>query len=217
MNNRDYKEFSKGESYHVYNSGVGKMNIFRDEEDFKVFLFRLKENLFPELMKRKDLPKSAYRRKTLPANSFNLIAYCLMPNHFHLLIKQNSNISISALISKLCAGFSKYFNKKHDRVGSLFQDKFKAVRIYRNEQLLWTSLYIHENPLKAEIVGDLSDYKWSSYPDYAGLQNFSLCRKEIILGQFSSPKTYLDYFRGSESNKIKNKMIGHQDLLIDNE
>ena len=66
MNNRDYKEFAKNEIYHVYNRGVGKMNIFKDEEDFKVFLFRLKENLFPEIMKRKDLPKSAYRRKTLP-------------------------------------------------------------------------------------------------------------------------------------------------------
>ena len=111
MNNRDYKEFAKNEIYHVYNRGVGKMNIFKDEEDFKVFLFRLKENLFPEIMKRKDLPKSAYRRKTLPPNSFDLISYCLMPNHFHLLIKQNSDISISALILKLCGGFSKYFNK----------------------------------------------------------------------------------------------------------
>ncbi|MEK7200837.1 MAG: transposase [Patescibacteria group bacterium] len=217
MNNRDYKEFAKNEIYHVYNRGVGKMNIFKDEEDFKVFLFRLKENLFPEIMKRKDLPKSAYRRKTLPPNSFDLISYCLMPNHFHLLIKQNSDISISALILKLCGGFSKYFNKKHNRVGSLFQDKFKAVRIHRNEQLLWTSLYIHENPLKAEITDDLFKYKWSSYPDYAGLQNYNLCRKEIILGQFDSPKTYLNYFRMSENKKIQNKMIGCLDLLIDNE
>ncbi|MEK7669566.1 MAG: transposase [Patescibacteria group bacterium] len=215
MNNRDYKEFAKGETYHIYNRGVGKMNIFKDEEDFKVFLFRLKENLFPELMKRKGLPRSAYRRKALPPNSFDLIAYCLMPNHFHLLIKQNSDISISVLVLKLCGGYSKYFNKKYNRVGSLFQDKFKAVPIHKNEQLLWTSLYIHENPLKAEIVNDLSNYKWSSYLNYAGSQNNILCKKEIILGQLNSPKTYLNYFKSLKSNKIK--IIGDQDLLIDNE
>jgi REP element-mobilizing transposase RayT len=164
------------------------MDIFRDEEDFKVFLFRLKENLFPELIKKKDFPKSAYRRKTLPFNSFDLIAYCLMPNHFHLLIKQNSDVSISVLMLKLCSGFSKYFNKKYDRVGSLFQDQFKAVLINKNEQLLWTSLYIHENPLKAEIVNDLSKYKWSSYLDYIGLQNNNICKKEIILEQFNLQK-----------------------------
>lgn len=217
MNNRDYKEFSKDEIYHIYNRGVGKMNIFKDEEDFKVFLFRLKENLFPELTKRKGVPKSAYRRKVLPPNSFDLIAYCLMPNHFHLLIKQNSEISISTLILKLCGGYSKYYNKKHNRVGSLFQDKFKAVRIYRNEQLLWTSLYIHENPLKAEIIDNLNEYKWSSYLDYVGLQNDNLCKKEIILEQFGSPKTYSNNFKTSKNNGIENRLVGHQDLLIDNE
>ncbi len=217
MNNRDYKEFTKNEIYHIYNRGVGKMNIFKDEEDFKVFLFRLKENLFPELIKRSGLPKSAYRRKVLPPNSFDLISFCLMPNHFHLLIKQNSDISISALVLKLCGGFSKYFNKKHNRVGSLFQDKFKAVRIQKNEQLLWTSLYIHENPLKAGLVYDLSNYKWSSYLDYTELQNSNFCKKEMVLGQFNSPKTYLNYFKISESKKIQNKMIGCLDLLIDNE
>jgi len=215
MNNRDYKEFAKGEIYHVYNRGVGKMNIFKDEEDFKVFLFRLKENLFPELTKIGNLPKSAYRRKILPPNSFHLIAYCLMPNHFHLLIKQNSEIPISTLILKLCSGFSKYFNKKHNRVGSLFQDKFKAVRIYRNEQLLWTSFYIHENPLKAGLTNDLSSYKWNSYLDYTGSQNNNLCKKEIILSQFNSLTAYLNYFKEKENKKIQNKLISHQDLLID--
>ncbi|OHB15369.1 MAG: hypothetical protein A2431_03720 [Candidatus Zambryskibacteria bacterium RIFOXYC1_FULL_39_10] len=217
MNNRDYKEFAKGEIYHIYNRGVGKMNIFKDEEDFKVFLFRLKENLFPELIKKDNRPKLSYRRKILPPKSFDLIAYCLMPNHFHLLIKQNSDISISTLVLKLCGGFSKYFNKKHDRIGSLFQDKFKAVKIYKNDQLLWTSLYIHENPIKAGLTDNLSGYKWSSYLDYAGLQNNNLCKKDIILEQFNSPKAYLNYFRGTESKKIENKMISCLDLLIDKE
>ncbi len=214
MNNRDYKEFAENEIYHIYNRGVGKIAIFKDDEDFKVFLFRLKENLFPELINKNGAPKSSYRRKILPPNSFDLISYCLMPNHFHLLIKQNSNIPISTLISKLCTGFSKYFNKKHNRVGSLFQDKFKSVRIQKNEQLLWTSFYIHNNPKKAGMVTNLSDYIWSSYPDYAGLRNGTLCKKDIILEQFNYP--YLKYFNNIKNPKeIENKMTIGENLCID--
>lgn len=220
VNNRDYKEFASGEIYHVYNRGVGKMNIFVDEQDFKVFLFRLKENLFPESIDYSLLPKYAARRKTLPSNSFDLISYCLMPNHFHLLIRQNTELSITQLILKVCTGYSKYFNKKYDRVGSLFQDKFKAVRINRNEQLLWTSFYIHENPKKALLVSELSDYFWSSYRDYAGLKNnfFIICKTEFILSQFNSPKAYLEYFKNPKKNRdITNKLISVLDLTIDNE
>jgi len=218
MNHRDYKEFAKDEVYHVYNRGVGKMKIFKDDEDYKVFLFRLKENLFPELIDNKNLRKSNYRRKVLPPGSFDLITYCLMPNHFHFLIKQNADLPISILILKLCGGFSKYFNKKYERVGSLFQDQFKSVLIESNEQLLWTSLYIHENPLKGSLVENLQDYEWSSYLDYADIKNDLLCKKELILEQFHSSQSYLEYFKNPEINKdISNKMIGCQDLLIDNE
>ena len=194
------------------------MKIFKDDEDYKVFLFRLKENLFPELIDNKNLRKSNYRRKVLPPGSFDLITYCLMPNHFHFLIKQNADLPISILILKLCGGFSKYFNKKYERVGSLFQDQFKSVLIESNEQLLWTSLYIHENPLKGSLVENLQDYEWSSYLDYADIKNDLLCKKELILEQFHSSQSYLEYFKNPEINKdISNKMIGCQDLLIDNE
>ena len=107
MNNRDYKEFAKDEIYHIYNRGVSKMDIFIDEQDFKVFLSRLKENLFSELIDYSLLPKQVIRRKVLPPNSYDLISYCLMPNHFHILIKQNTNLSISKIILKVFTGYSK--------------------------------------------------------------------------------------------------------------
>lgn len=216
MNHRDYKEFAANEFFHVYNRGVGKMKIFIDKEDFNLFLIRLKENLFPELIDLKNISKDAYRRKRLPPKSFDLISYCLMPNHFHLLIRQNTDLPITQLISKLCTSYSKYFNKKYNRVGSIFQDKFKAVRVDKNEQLLWTSCYIHENPRKAEIVKNLSDYEWSSYPDF--LKDNSLCKKEVILGQFIDPKKYLECFNNPKiGREIMNKLISSYDLLIDNE
>ncbi len=212
MNNRDYKDFTKNEIYHIYNRGVGRMDIFLDQEDYIIFLTRLKENLFPELNKKDHLPKYLYRRKSLPPDSFHLLSYCLMPNHFHILIKQNTDLPITKLVLKICTGYSKYFNKKYTRVGSIFQDKFKSVLIENNEQLLWTSFYIHTNPIKAEIVTDLNKYQWSSYPDYAGLRNGILCKKDLILNQFKSKESYLQEFKNKKTSQEINI-----DLMIDND
>lgn len=212
MNHRDYKQFAAGEFFHIYNRGVGKMNIFRNKEDFNVFLSRLKENVFPEFIDKSKLSKTDRKRKMLPPNSFDVVCYCLMPNHFHLLIKQLTDLSISKLVSKLCSSYSLYFNKKYDRVGALFQDQFKSVLIKTNEQLLWTSLYIHKNPLKAVLVKNIEDYAWNSYLDYAGLKNDGLCKKEIILDQYRSSKEYLKQLR---SEQLEKKLITFADLFID--
>lgn len=216
MNNRDYKDLSAGEIYHIYNRGVGKMNIFLDEQDFRVFLARLKENLYPELIDHSHLRKYEARRKTLPPNSFDLISYCLMPNHFHLLIKQNTDISIAQLLLKVCTGYSKYFNKKYGRVGPIFQDSFKAVRMERNNQLLWVSYYIHKNPIQAELVKNLKDYKWDSFDEYLKLDGNEICKKELILEQFKEKKSYFDYFSNQKFNKeLEENLISNSDLLID--
>lgn len=193
------------------------MKIFLDEEDNILFLQRIKENLFPEFIKEPK-KKSDYRRKLLPPNSFDLITYCLMPNHFHLLIKQKTELPISKFVQKVITGYSKYFNKKYGRAGSVFQDKFKSVRVSKNEQLLWTSFYIHENPKKAELVKNLSEYRWSSYLDYAGSRAGILCKKDFIVKQFKKPELYLEYFSDRETNDdISNKLISCQNLLIDDE
>ncbi|MBL8029912.1 MAG: transposase [Candidatus Doudnabacteria bacterium] len=188
MNNRDYKNFAPKACYHVFNRGVGKMDIFKDEDDFKFFLYRLKENLFP----LKNMPFAeknlggSYIRKSLPADAFTLLCYCLMPNHFHLLIRQNGDTEISKLVSKICTSYSKYFNKKYGRVGHLFQDAFKSVLIKNDSQLAWLSAYIHQNPKVSGIVESLKKYQWSSYLDYLGVRNGTLCEKKFILDMQSS-------------------------------
>jgi putative transposase len=216
MNNRDYKEFAPGEIFHIYNRGVSKMKIFIDEKDYEVFLHRLIENLYPESIDRSALPKRANRRKILPPNSYDLISYCLMPNHFHLLIKQNANISISKIILKIMTGYCKYFNKKYGRVGQVFQDRFKAVRVDSNSQLLWLSYYIHNNPVEAGFVSDPKDCKWNSFSEYLGESAGSICKKDLILAQFQNLGGYLDYF---DNQKLEeNRMIGSLscfDLLLD--
>ena len=114
MGNRDYKQFCAGEIYHIYNRGVGKMDIFRDASDYRLFLDRLKENLFPELVDKSKLSRLQRKRKMLPSNSFELISYCLMPNHFHILITERIEGGISTFMQKLSTAYAMYYNKKYE-------------------------------------------------------------------------------------------------------
>src|SRR3989344_4039803 len=96
MNNRDYKISASGQYYHIYNRGNAKQNIFLDDSDYKFFLLRLKQNIFPS-----EIENKKFRINPLPPNSFSILAYCLMPNHFHFLIRQNRDIPTGKLMLKL--------------------------------------------------------------------------------------------------------------------
>jgi putative transposase len=216
MKNRDDKIFAPNNYYHIYNRGNGKMDIFKDDEDRKFFLYRFRENLYPKPPEGNPLGRlggasiaaeahTRYIRKTLPPEAFCLLCYCLMPNHFHLLIKQNGILPISKLILKVCTGYSMYFNKKYETVGHVFQDCFKAVRIENDSQLLWTSAYIHNNPKTGGLVEDLKDYQWSSYPDYAGLRQGTLCDQSLILGMMQNNRETYKKFAAESYIKIKER------------
>ena len=185
---------------------------------------RLRENLFPfpegrplgalggaSLIAEAHTP---YIRKKLPPEAFALLCYCLMPNHFHFIIKQNTVLPISKLIAKVCTSYSMYFNKKYQKVGNLFQNKFKAVLITNDEQLMWTSAYIHNNPKTAEIVKDLKDYPWSSYLDYIGKRQGTMCDKDFILKMFKNVSEYEKFVSDSFDVISTRKEIAH--LLLDN-
>lgn len=216
MNYRDYKQFAPNTFWHVYNRGNGKQDIFRDEEDYKFFLFRLKENLLPLLVSviiKPHRSHTPYIRKSLPPEAFTLLSYCLMSNHFHLLIRQNSIVPVSKLLSKLCTGYSKYFNKKYDHVGGVFQDQFKSVLVSSDSQLFWLSAYIHQNPVVVDIVKKLEDYQWSSYLDYVGLRKGQLCDKDFIIKMIGSVAGYSKFVLGSFAKIKERKDIKY--LLLD--
>ncbi len=214
MNNRDYKKFAPGEYFHVYNRGNGKQKVFLDEQDYKFFLYRLRENLFPEYLEKniQNLP-SRYHRQSLPKNAFTLVAYCLMPNHFHFLIRQNGDTPVSELLKKLLTSFAKFFNKKHGKVGSLFEHKFRAVLVADESYLLWLSAYIHQNPHTAGLVDNLDDWPYSSYPDYIGQRSGILCSKGLILSRFSNETDYKDFVERSFEKIKQRKEV--EKLLID--
>ncbi len=215
MHNRDYKIFAAGNYYHIFNRGNGKNDIFLDDQDYKIFMQRLLENLFPdsETSKVPSPLDLKYKRKKLPPETFSLICYCLMPNHFHLLIRQNGNVKVNQLVQKLCTGYAKYFQKKYDHTGHLFQGAFKSIHVDNESYLTWLSAYIHQNPVSAYLVKDPKDYPFSSYLDYIGLRDDRLCEKSPILDKFKTKEDYKKFVIDTESQLKASKSI--KDLMLD--
>ncbi len=174
MPKRDYKNSGENGHFHAFNRGNNYQDIFLDEEDYKFFILKMKQNIFPE--------EGLKRMKLLPANSFSLLSYCLMPNHFHLLLRQNEKYTAQQLLLRICTSYSKYFNKKYSRVGHVFQDRFKQVDVYDKNQLLWLHAYINLNPVLDKIVEQPEKYKWSSYNEIVNASG-SFCDKSFILGE----------------------------------
>ncbi len=215
MRYRDYKTFAPGNYYHVFNRGNGKSDIFLEPQDYEVFMHRIRENFFPDNESPKELSPLdiKYQRKLLPSGAFSLITYCLMPNHFHLLVRQNGDVKISKLMLKLCTGYAKYFQKKCEHTGHLLQGPFKAIHIENEAYLIWLSAYIHQNPVTAGLVKNPEDYLYSSYLEYIGKSSANLCEKNIILERFKNVDDYKKFVNDSGILIAQKKEI--QDLLLD--
>lgn len=184
------KTYVEGGYYHIYNRGVEKRDIFLDERDYKVFLHFLKTYLSP-LEPEDNLPKRRPKTGVTPKTVYNfisLMAYCLMPNHFHLLVKQEVRDGISQLMNRIGTNYGMYFNKRYERVGPLFQGVYKAVLIDNEAQFLHLSRYIHLNPYEIEGGGfeRLVAYPYSSYGDYLDIRNTEWVKTEEILSYFKS-------------------------------
>ncbi len=180
--------------YHIFNRGIEKRPIFLDEQDYQIFLYYMHVYLLPlekVLLKYPDLPLRLYSKNL--NKKVALVAYCLMPNHFHLLLQQKEIDGASKFLKQLMNAYTAYFNKKYLRTGGLVQGRFKAVLIDSDEQLLHVSRYIHLNPLIANLVTDLVLYKWSSYPAYINERRGELCRTDIILADFSHGSSYQQF------------------------
>lgn len=193
------KTYIENGYYHIYNRGVEKRVIFLDQQDYSVFLSYLKEYLLPkkekELHERLSDPQisSVERNKVLKSlhlNNFSqeitLLAYCLMPNHFHFFVKQKSINAIDKFMNSLATRYTMYFNRKYKRVGSLCQDVYKAVLISNEAQFLHLSRYIHKQALN---LGSQP----CSYPEYMGLRRTLWVKPDEILNYFSRTNPSLSY------------------------
>lgn len=191
---------SNEEIYHVFNRGVERRPTFTNKWELDRALLTLNFYRFAQL------PIKLSKFLVLPVNEqtklmvkiedsaklVEIICFCLMPNHFHLMLKQKLDQGISTFISNFTNSYTRYFNTKHDRIGPLFQGIFKAVRIESDEQLVHVSRYIHLNPVSSFLIKPetLRSYQWSSYPEFVGLSDKNPVNKKIVLNLFSSKKKY---------------------------
>lgn len=203
------KQYAENSFYHVYNRGVEKRTIFEDEQDYKVFLKYLKDALSSPpskttLLKTITFKGATFKGITKQVKNFQkeieLIAYCLMPNHFHFLIKQHNKNSMKKFMTSLSTRYSMYFNKRHSRIGHLFQNNYKACLIKEDAYLLHLSRYIHLNP-KREFNNIANAY--SSYGEYLGIRNTSWINTEPIL----------DFFKNKSNQIINSKHQTYQDFV----
>lgn len=206
------RQIESGEIYHVLNRGVDKRRIFLDDHDRLRFIHNLYEfndyktsfnngRFFASksLLDRTD--QFAGRREPL----VDMLAFCLMSNHYHLLLRQLSENGLVKFLSKLNAGFAKYFNQRHGRIGTLFQGRFKSIPIVDESHFIHIPYYIHCNPLDSiapkwrerevtnpeKAISFLDNYRWSSHLDFCGKRNFPLITKrDFLLEIFGGEKKY---------------------------
>lgn len=186
--------FQKDGYYHVYNRGTRKQKIFIQKRDYSRFLERLKE----------------YKDKF----EINILTYCLMPNHFHFLLRQDSDKPINLFMLRLGTSYAKYFNIKYDQVGSLFQGRFKAKPVETDEYLLQLSRYIHRNPLSTPGV-ELGLFPWSSYSAYIKGKKDDIVDPSYILGYFLNNNSSSDYKKFTEYDFKEENNERIKELIFD--
>lgn len=222
-----------GKIYHIYNRGVEKRKIFLDNQDRMRFVHDLFEfndrepalNLSHHLARSKEvgLPNIGRGRVREPRKLLvELMAFCMMPNHFHLVVRQRTASGVTDFMRKLGTGYTNYFNQKYKRVGSLFQGKYKLVQLKSEPHLIHLPYYIHLNPLDLttpewrerkirnckKAVQFLESYRWSSHLDFLGKKNFpSVTQREFLTNIIGSPKEYkesvYDWLKDLDLEKIR--------------
>lgn len=192
-----------GEIYHVFNRGIDHRPTFTDIREyqrglksFEFYRFRSPPTRLSYFLNLANEEQDRILSELLERKNFltECLSHCLMPNHFHFLFKQLTENGISKFMSKFQNSYTRYFNTKHNnRIGPLFLDQFKAVRIETEEQLVHVSRYIHLNPYTSFVVKeieDLLDYPWASFTEYLGKVKNGVCNTEIILSAFKNKGEY---------------------------
>ncbi len=220
--------FANEEIYHVFNRSVARQPIFQSPTQYRRVLklfdyYRyfdqpLRFSYFNNLEQDKQYEYINIRNLTQKPG-VEILAFCIMPNHYHLLVKQKSDNGISQFIRIFQNSYAKYFNVKNNRSGAVFQAMFKGVHVETDEQLLHVCRYIHLNPVTAFLIEatQLKFYPWSSFGSYIGIKDLPFVEKDLILSLFNSKSEYekfvydrVDYQR--ELAKIKHLIFDYPDV-----
>jgi REP element-mobilizing transposase RayT len=180
---------SIGEYFHIYNRGVDRKLIFFEEENYEFFLRRIDKYLDP--------------------SKLTLLVFCLMPNHFHFVFRQDQPNALSEFMGNICKSYAKAINNRLDRSGHLFESKYKLKHIDEEMYLLNLSRYIHLNPVAAGLVTSPVQWQFSSYGSYCGLHGQAFVSTKEILSLMKGSEYYEEYVNGykKEDRKVIAKYL----------
>ncbi len=207
-----------GEYYHVFNRGAHKLAIVRDQQDWLRVLFLILYSQSPLTIQnaarliRRASPAEGFavpfeEQEEIASSRFvEMVAFCIMPNHFHLLLKETEEGGIARYMQRVEGGYTMYFNSKHDSSGHVFQGPYKAVRVKDDRQLMHLSAYIHRNPRELRQWKNKEEhYPYSSLQDYIDKNRWgSLLATDIVAGRFdATPESnYRDFVRTSGAKEL---------------
>lgn len=175
------KPYIENGYYHLYNRGAEKHPIFLRSNDYKFFIYLIQKYISPDFIIN---PKTSLFEPMNISDQIDLLCFCLMPNHFHFLVKQKTSNAITLFTRRLFSSYAGYFNQKYGHGGNLFQGKLRGILIDSDEYLLHLSRYIHRNPIDLpKFKHNLQKYKFSSYQYYVG-QNVVWIKNAPILNYF---------------------------------
>ncbi len=168
------RQISQSGLYHIVFRGVNRQHIFEEEADY----IKLKEILMNLKM---DM-------------GFEIYVYCFMTNHVHILLKEKEMGDISQIMKRLLTKYARWYNIKYKRSGALIANRYKSQPVEVDEYFLSVVRYIHQNPLKACMIKELSDYKWSSYNEYVHRES-GLADKEFVLEMINGTKEFEEFHK----------------------
>jgi len=182
MNDRK-RVFAVGSFYHIFTKSIAGYQIFKSDSDYERIVEIMQYYVYENIPIRFSFYKRLKEDKRIKnASDFDkldklvdIIAYCIMPTHIHLLLTPSKENSISIYMKNLLNSYTRYFNTKNNRKGPLWQGRFKDVMVESNAQLLHLTRYIHLNPASSGLVENPKDWKYSSYKEYLGIGDRSLC------------------------------------------
>lgn len=235
------QQFSNNDIHHITLKAIDNNLLFKDTDDYFRGIFTIYElnNSNPVTIQERRRVRKVFKSRTSRDPNFtfedkrdrlvDILCFCFMPNHIHLLLRQIKDNGITKFMSKTGAGYGGYFNRKHNRQGHVFQSRFNAVPVKTDDQLKVTVVYICTNPLSLkypnwkkvrienieEAHSFLKEYKWSSYPDLAGIKNFSsVTQRDFILEIVNGSEKCEEFIKNWIEYKGESKK--YHDLFLEN-
>jgi len=217
----------EGEIYHIFNKSIAGYTIFNEESNFfrmlNVICFYRKQkpkSSFSQFIKLSEVKttNSGFLSSSLRVSNSNekeklveIVAYCLMPTHFHLILRQLKENGIAVFISNVQNSYTRYFNLRHKRKGPLWEGRFQSVLVESDEQLLHLTRYIHLNPVTAYLVNKPEDWSVSSYQEYLLTTDKKICKYEDLLD--IKPPSYKEFVEDRIS--YQKELAKIKDLIIE--